>query len=317
MRKIFTLMAIISMVMTVNAADALSGKFTINPEGGQVVFSKGNLQASTTDLGENWTWGFATNQWDYVGDATANNAIIDSAFVSVNDTVDLFGWSTAATYYGIHNSEEAEDYTGDFVDWGATMGDGWRTLKTDEWVYLFYGRTDAAHLFGMGSIDEVCGIILLPDNWTGAKFTDTDNGLIDQGNQYFNHSSTNFSFHPYTAGEWDAMETAGAVFLPAAGIRTGMNVSSVNSHGFYWSSSRQDYRVAYMLTFDSQSVNPQRNFMRHYGLSVRLVQDCAETGIEEVLNQQSKIKNQKFMVDGQLFILRDNHLFNAQGARVK
>ena len=40
-------------------------------------------------------------------------------------------------------------------------------------------------------------------------------------------------------------------------------------------------------------------------------------GIEEVLNQQSEIKNHKLMMDGHLFILRDGKIFNAQGARVK
>ena len=40
-------------------------------------------------------------------------------------------------------------------------------------------------------------------------------------------------------------------------------------------------------------------------------------GIEEVLNQKSTIKNQKWMIDGQLFILRDGKIFNAQGARVR
>ena len=43
----------------------------------------------------------------------------------------------------------------------------------------------------------------------------------------------------------------------------------------------------------------------------------ADTGIEEILNQKSNIKNQKLMIDSHLFILRNGHLFNAQGARVK
>lgn len=54
---------------------AISGKFTINGNGDKVFFAKGNLQATTTDNGASWTWAFATNQWDYVGNAVANNAI--------------------------------------------------------------------------------------------------------------------------------------------------------------------------------------------------------------------------------------------------
>ncbi|MBR0310192.1 MAG: hypothetical protein IJQ97_04840, partial [Paludibacteraceae bacterium] len=46
---------------------ALSGAFTINANGDKIVFSKGNLQATTTDLGTNWTWDFAPNQWSLIG----------------------------------------------------------------------------------------------------------------------------------------------------------------------------------------------------------------------------------------------------------
>lgn len=60
---------------TVKPVALLSGKFTINAGGSQVSFSKGNLQATTSDNGTNWTWAFATNQWDYIGNSAANNAI--------------------------------------------------------------------------------------------------------------------------------------------------------------------------------------------------------------------------------------------------
>ena len=91
---------------------AINGKFTINASGNQVYFSQGNLQATTTDLGVNWTWAFATNQWDYIGYATANNSINGDGTVSTNGTVDLFGWVgasstwTDAAQYGISNSLE-------------------------------------------------------------------------------------------------------------------------------------------------------------------------------------------------------------------
>ena len=75
------MLAIAAMAMTVSADDALSGKFTINENGDQVVFSRGNLQATTNDLGANWTWGFAENQWDYIGNAAANNLAKTASFV--------------------------------------------------------------------------------------------------------------------------------------------------------------------------------------------------------------------------------------------
>ncbi len=89
-------------------AGAINGKFTINAGGTQVYFSQGNLQA--TYDGSAWSWAFATNQWDYIGNATANNRINGNGTVSVNGTVDLFGWVgasstwTGAAQYGISNS---------------------------------------------------------------------------------------------------------------------------------------------------------------------------------------------------------------------
>ena len=49
--------------------------FTVDGGGTRVHFAPGNLQATTTDLGESWTWHFAEHQWDYIGNAAANNAI--------------------------------------------------------------------------------------------------------------------------------------------------------------------------------------------------------------------------------------------------
>ena len=249
---------------------ALSGEFSVS-DTKKVHFSKGNLQAATTDLGTNWTWFFAPNQWDYVGKTTANTSITGDGIVSVNDTVDLFGWSTDATKYGINKSTTYSDYSGNFEEWGNNIPGGWYTLSKDEWVYLFYGRSDAAHLFGMGSVNGVNGTILLPNNWAGAKFTDTDNGLADQGTYYSNSNGTNFSFHTYTAEQWKTMEEAGAVFLPAAGYRDGTVVDNVGSNGYYWSVSPYYENYAYFMYFSSNRLNPRNSGGRSSGQSVRLV----------------------------------------------
>ena len=62
----------------------LPGAFTINSDGDQVYFSQGNLQATTSNYGVSWTWSFAENQWDYVGNATANTAIDGNGSVSTD-----------------------------------------------------------------------------------------------------------------------------------------------------------------------------------------------------------------------------------------
>ena len=63
-----------------------------------------------------------------------------------------------------------------------------------------------------------------------------------------------------------------SIFLPAAGYRSGTNLSDVGSRGYYWSSSlNTDYPYgAYGLYFGSDYVSWGYNF-RYYGHSVRPV----------------------------------------------
>ncbi len=244
-------------------AGALNGAFTINADGDKIVFSKGNLQATTTDLGANWTWDFAPNQWSLIGNAVANNAINGNKKVSANGTVDLFGWSTAATYYGINESWKNDDYAGDFVDWGALMGTEWRTLSRAEFYYIVYSRTDAYKKRGQATVNGVPGYVLLPDAWT------LPSGLS------FTNSVENFTTNQYDGADWTAMESAGAVFLPAAGVREGSDIYQVNIYGWYWASTpnEEDGGKAYYLYFDKSSQGVTE-YHRWKSKSVRLVTEA-------------------------------------------
>jgi hypothetical protein len=247
---------------------AINGLFSVSSTK-QVYFSQGNLQATTTDNGSTWIWSFATNQYDTIGNAVANTAINGNGTVSTNGTVDLFGWSTAATVNGIHNSE-SDDYSGDFVDWGNnaianggnTANSGWRTLTKDEWVYLFNTRTDAASKKGLGEVNGVNGIILLPDEWT------LPSGLT------FTPFTPNSSWaNVYTTEQWAQMEAGGAVFLPAAGNRQSTRLFLVGDRGYYWSSTANGSTTSYLMVFAKGFVMPQYSAERYLGHCVRLVHD--------------------------------------------
>ena len=232
-------------------AGTLNGKFTINADGDQIAFSKGNLQATTTDLGANWTWGFAANQWNYLGIAVANSKINGNGTVSENGTVDLFGWSTAATYYGINNSYKAVDYIGDFVDWGPNMGAGWRTLTKDEWAYLLQHSSN-----GKATVNDKNGYIFLPDNWSGPAFT---------------ANPDNFTTNVYSGDDWTAMENAGAVFLPSGPARNGTYALIAND-AKYCSSTSLNNDTSYVFTiYYNQSQSACTGTNRAYGCMVRLV----------------------------------------------
>ena len=329
MRKFSLLfLAFVASMGTVLAIEgALTGRFTINAEGDQIFFSKGNLQATYNS--DSWSWAFAANQCDYIGNVAANNAISGNGSVASNGTVDLFGWSTVATYYGIHNSTDYRTYlaSGEFFDWGTNIihnggneANLWRTLTINEWGYLFTGRANAAKLFGMGSVNGINGTILLPDNWTGDKYTDAEDGLVKQGSYYYNENGSSYSFHNYTEEQWKTMEDNGAVFLPAAGVRDGANVNNVGMSGGYWSASPLGGYYAGSFFFNAYSFYPQKyNDKCSTGFCVRLVQSApgVPSDFDQITNQQSKINNKKLIKDGQLYIQRGNELFNAQGARVR
>ncbi len=229
----------------------LTGAFTINADGDQIVFSQGNLQyqASTSTLR------FATNQYDMIG---ADNANISDTYTG---WIDLFGWGTGNC--PTKKSTVDEDYS-TFTDWGVNaISNGgneanlWRTLTRYEWAYLIQTRTNAADLKGQATVADVHGYVLLPDSWTLPA------GLS------FAASPNNWTTNVYTAEQWTQMEAAGAVFLPATGYRE-PEIEGVGEKGWYWSSDVLNGTVAYDFEFTETT---SRVFgSRHYfGQPVRLV----------------------------------------------
>ena len=256
----------------------LAGKFTINSSGSKVRFSKGNLRASYNN--STWTWSFFPNQWDYVGHDANNTSITGNGTVSTGSDylyVDLFGWSTNSTYYGIHNSTSYGAYSGTFSDWGANVSTSdpvWRTLTSDEWNYIFSTRTTggtvgstAQACYTMATIrtdvsDGVKGVILFPDgiNFAASEFTTL--GTVNGASAYATKC---------TSDQWTALADKGCVFLPATGEREGITVTHAGSYGHYWSSSPYNEIGAYAVKFESGIFYPQNPHYRNFGFSVRLV----------------------------------------------
>ena len=229
-------------------------------------FSQGNLQYHPA----NDEWRFAPSQLDCIGEANEN---ISSTY---NGWLDLFGWSTIATYFGVSTSTDwKNDYLGSFVDWGSNqIGDDvpntWRTLTDDEWDYLLEERTNASSLIGIAEVNGVNGLILLPDSWTcpdGITFKSGFHNAIGGGYNYF------AAYQTFTADQWSKMEAAGAVFLPAAGYRYGSDVRYVQKSGRYWSATEYDSYGALILHFASDGAIVRRSGHRDNGQSVRLVKD--------------------------------------------
>ena len=64
-----------------------------------------------------------------------------------------------------------------------------------------------------------------------------------------------------------------SIFLPAAGYRSGESLNDVGSNGFYWSAGPYSNTYGCSLYFFSSYVNPQSNYYRVYGFSVRPVSE--------------------------------------------
>lgn len=174
----------------------------------------------------------------------------------------VFGWGTGNN--PTNKSDDCKDYQ-TFVDWGMnTIGayppNTWRTLSGDEWSYLYSSRLYADSLYGVATINGIHGMILLPDNWLTPLGIRFDKGL-----------SLEWNLNIYTAEEWEILENAGAVFLPAAGIRI-EDVGSIQNYGYYWSNSIYHLSTGYCLRFDEESMVCLLSSLKN-GLSVRLVQD--------------------------------------------
>ncbi len=265
--------------VTVIQEGALTGKFSV-ASGTQVYFSRGNLQATTTNSGTSWSWSFAEHQWDYVGNATANSTINGNGTVSANGTVDLFGWSTAATTYGIHNSKTHGTYSGSFKDWGenaitngGNTANSWRTPTNDEWTYFMNTRpgatvgatanaryTDAT--INTNVSGGVNGRIMFPDGVTFATDEATTWGTINANSDWTTKC---------TAAQWTALETKGCVFMPAAGYRTGSEGGGAGDRGRYWLATEKGDNSAYSSFFGTASGDSDNDYYRRFGRSVRLV----------------------------------------------
>ena len=231
---------------------AISGQFSVSANK-QVYFSKGNLRYASG------TWSFFDNQYDYYASYST-------------DAWDKFGWSTSATTYGMNTSTSSGDYSGNFVDWGATMGTGWRTLTSAEWTYLFNTRSastvngTADARFAKGWVNSVRGVILFPDTYTHPDGVTAPTGVNATDN-------TGFYDNDYSSAVWTKMEAAGCVFLPAAGDRNGWPVNNAGSAGYYWSSSPDGGMFALSVYFSSSSLTLANSRGRYGGYSVRLVRD--------------------------------------------
>lgn len=239
----------------------------------KVQIAPGNLQfqASTE------TWRFAPVETESIGQGNANIGPGYSGWI------DLFGWATSGFmgYEPWLHSTNPEDYLQGLsdidntqFDWGEANYIGidppgtWRTMTAEEWDYLINSRENAASLRGLACVNQVKGLIILPDEW--------ENPLPEIS---FHNDVSNWNVNVYNGEDWNAMKTSGAAFLPVTYGRGGTTVGS-SEFGGYWSSSSAPptpgYCESYSFMFRENTINTATSVPRFGGRAVRLVKDFAE-----------------------------------------
>ena len=241
--------------------EPIVGLFSIN-DSTQVCFSPGNLQYQvSTDI-----WRFAEHQWDYIGEGNAN---ISETY---DGWIDLFAWGTGDHPTDTSTYMEPVVY-GTFADWGDNsiqnwIGSGcqWRTLEWMDWHYLLFIRnTDSGIRFSTATVNDVKGLILLPDDWDPSIY-----GFVNFNNQV-NESEENI----ITLQEWEIIERKGAIFMPNAGIRLGTTVKWIQDYGLYWIAGPSDpFAYVFYVQCAGKIVGLHNYCPRYAGLSVRLVRNA-------------------------------------------
>jgi hypothetical protein len=152
---------------------------------------------------------------------------------------DLFCWGTG------DNPAQKQVSVSSFTDWGDYIEPDkhWFTLTADEWNYIIGHSKKVIKTITISGADYK-GLIILPDG--------CDKDIANT--------------------EWSELETAGAVFLPAAGYRNG-GVLDCGNYARYWSATAtlNDASKAQRLFFVSDV--GVGSGARNTGISVRLVRE--------------------------------------------
>lgn len=232
--------------------------FTVSASGKQVWFSQGNLQYQAST----YTWRFAENQNERIGNAAGNNTA-EASRATQSDWIDLFGWGTGnnPTNASINNDDYStwNDWGDNSISNGGALPGVWNTLSLDEWSYLFNTRTS---LRATATVDGRAGLIIMPDGWTASTVTPTI-------------TTNDYTTNVISASDWTVLEGEGCIFLPVTGYRVGVALQGREDiHGIYWTSTASgtaQARDAYIDAAEAHKIWTDESHNRSLGIGVRLV----------------------------------------------
>ncbi len=124
------------------------------------------------------------------------------------------------------------------------------------WQSATNGTGSSATSAGAVASSSIC-----PSGWQ----LPTSNSTTANGS--FGNLTEKYAIGNNAAGS-TALRSAPFYFQFGGGVWSG-SLSNAGNSGYYWSSTAIGSDYAYILYFDSSSVNPSRNWYRYFGMSVR------------------------------------------------
>lgn len=208
----------------------INGEFSIS-ETQKIWFSKGNLQyqASTN------TYRFAESQLEMIWEES------DSVSPTYNGWIDIYPFGTSGWYSGTHidnypydidgiytnaYSDYVKNMNGDnqYADWGifnpisngGNVRGQWRCITSEEMRHIMYYRTTSSGiLYAYATINDVCGVIIFPDNWNASLYSS------------INTDHSNYTDNIISISDWNNIfEANGVAFFPT-------KYSSTSGYGGY------------------------------------------------------------------------------------
>lgn len=181
-------------------------------------------------------------------------------------------WQFATNQYdilGTPQSSTRRDYF-DYDDYACP--DGWRNMSQDEWEFVITERSVSNTLydgarFTLATIGgSYKGMILFPDNYTHPEGTGFVAGT---------YNATSYYTATISLEGWAKMESAGCVFLPAAGYEYDFDdIYHMENWGIYNSTTAVDNEYYNTPMFRPETIDTRDRSYLETKSSVRLVQDA-------------------------------------------
>lgn len=242
-----------------------SGEFTVNAAGvgtRTIYFTHGNLWYDGSEFHfEDEQWIASTNDWstNHLGHFFWGNDVTTA--VSQNGPSSMGGrlftnlqTGSDSQRYKPNPNFTVEGQANKFVVIGF---DDYGTLLARTSTVGSYGKP----LWGMGTVNGVKGIILLPDTWNAKTHSS------------FEYGAEKCNKNNFTIDQWEDMEYEGAVFLPIAGYGdNGKSKISEALEGEYWSAFYSNGTEAAATLWFEDNQEPGTDWVdEDYWCSIRLV----------------------------------------------